>query len=144
MAVCSQCGVEDPEQFRFCGGLRECLACTAGGASPDAQDGEGGSSAIWWAAGTVIIGQEGPGDHFHVVAEREVLVSVDDEPVSRLGPGAHFGEIALLRNVPRTATVRAQGQVRLHVLDRGDFLEAVTGNPRSAELAEVVVRDRLT
>lgn len=95
------------------------------------------------APGTVIIRQGHPGDRFYVVADGEVLVSIDDEPVRRLGPGGHVGEIELLRNVPRTATVRAQSKVRLYVLDRNDFLEAVTGNPASVALAEAVVADRL-
>ncbi len=95
-------------------------------------------------AGTVIIQQGDPGDRFYVVAEGEVLASIDDTPVRRLGPGAHFGEIALLRNVPRTATVTAHSKARLHALNREDFLGAVTGNASSAALAEAVVRDRLS
>jgi CRP-like cAMP-binding protein len=100
--------------------------------------------ALEVAAGTVIIRQGDPGVRFYVVAEGEVLVSIDDEPVRQLGAGAYVGEIALLRDVPRTATVRAQSKVRLYALDRDDFLEAVTGNPTSAKMTEAVVRDRLS
>ena len=94
-------------------------------------------------AGTIIIRQGDPGDRFYVVADGEVVASIDDAPVRQLGVGAHFGEIALLRNVARTATVKAQSKVRLYALDREAFLEAVAGNARSAALAEAIVSDRL-
>jgi CRP-like cAMP-binding protein len=60
-----------------------------------------------------------------------------------VGPGDSFGEIALLRDVPRTATVRALMPVTLAVLARQDFLDAVTGHGESSALAEGVVRRHL-
>jgi CRP-like cAMP-binding protein len=49
----------------------------------------------------------------------------------------------LLREIPRTATVTAQKDTRLYALERDDFLEAVTGQPQSAEAADAVTRARL-
>jgi CRP-like cAMP-binding protein len=60
-----------------------------------------------------------------------------------LGPGSSFGEIALLRDAPRTATVSAAGAVRLLRLDRGPFLATVTGNRSSSDTANAVVGSRL-
>ena len=58
-----------------------------------------------------------------------------------MGP-AGFGEIALLRDTPRTATVRASGAVVLLALDRNRFLEAVIGQPYSARAADDLIRAR--
>ncbi len=57
--------------------------------------------------------------------------------------GDFFGEIALLRDVPRTASVSAVGPVSVLVIDREEFLAGVGGHPRSAGAAETVVSDRL-
>jgi MFS family permease len=95
------------------------------------------------AAGASIIREGEPGDRFYVVDDGEVEVSVGGAVVRRQGPGSSFGEIALLRNVPRTATVRAVGDVRLLALERDVFLSAVTGHRRSRSAAEAVVAERL-
>jgi MFS family permease len=94
-------------------------------------------------AGTVLIRQGDHGDRFYVVESGRLRVSVDGSPGRELGPGDSFGEIALLRDVPRTATVETETESRLHALERDDFLDAVTGHPPSARAADAVVGARL-
>jgi predicted MFS family arabinose efflux permease len=93
-------------------------------------------------AGAVVFRAGDPGDRFYVVGEGEVEVELADG-AQRLGPGEGFGEIALLRDVPRTATVTARSDVVLYALERDDFIAAVTGHPESAEAADVLVSTRL-
>lgn len=94
-------------------------------------------------AGDELIRFGDHGDRFYVVDKGEVEILVDDEPPRREGEGTYFGEIALLRDVPRTATVRAAADSDLFALDRDDFLPAVTGHAGSAQAADVVVSTRL-
>jgi hypothetical protein len=94
-------------------------------------------------AESVVIRQGEHGDHFYIVVAGRLVVEVDGQPVRELGPSASFGEIALLRDVPRTATVRAVDDTELVALGRRPFLEAVTGQPASLGAAEDVVRHHL-
>jgi MFS family permease len=93
--------------------------------------------------GTVVVREGDPGDRFYLLAEGTVEVSEYGRTLSELGPGGYFGEIALIRDVPRTATVTAKTSVVLYALDREDFLAAVTNHEPSAEAAEEVVSARL-
>jgi MFS family permease len=93
--------------------------------------------------GTVIVREGDAGDRFYIVAEGEVEISEEGKPIAELETGGYFGEIALIRDVPRTATVTAKTPVVLYALDREDFLAAVTSHAPSADAAEEVVSARL-
>jgi MFS family permease len=95
------------------------------------------------AAGEEICAQGAPGERFYLLVSGEVEVVRDGAHVALLGPGDYFGEIALLRDVPRTATCSAAADAVLLTLDRDVFVAAVTGNVRSEQEAEDVVSDRL-
>ncbi len=95
------------------------------------------------AAGETVFRQGEPGDRYYLVEAGRVSVTVDGAAAPELGPGDAFGEIALLRDVPRTATVAALEDTRLLALEREHFLAAVTGHPDSTAAADEVVGARL-
>jgi len=95
------------------------------------------------AAGATVIRQGDPGDRFYVVESGRLGVTVDGSSAGELTAGDSFGEIALLRNVPRTATVIAESDAQLQALGRDEFLAAVTGHPPSARAADAIVGARL-
>jgi CRP-like cAMP-binding protein len=90
----------------------------------------------------VIVRQGEPGDRFYVIESGEVDVTADGTLVRTLGAGDCFGEIALLHDVPRTATVTARTDVQLYALDRPDLVEAVSRNVRAAEAASRLIQAR--
>jgi MFS family permease len=85
--------------------------------------------------GEYVIRQGDPGRTFFLIDEGSAAVSRDGRPLRTLGPGAGFGEIALIDDVPRTASVRAIGPLTAYSIDRDEFLEAVTGHVISRSLA---------
>ncbi len=95
------------------------------------------------AAGENVITAGEGGDRFYVVADGRVDVTENGRLVRSLERGSGFGEIALLHDVPRTATCTAVTAAHLYALERADFLEAVTGHPQAAEEARRLVADRL-
>jgi MFS family permease len=94
-------------------------------------------------AGETIFHQGDHGDRFYIVDSGEIEIEIDGREANVLGPGDHFGEIALLHDIPRTATARARKETQLYALDRDAFLGAVTGHAGSSEAAETVVATRL-
>jgi MFS family permease len=95
------------------------------------------------AAGTVIVAEGDTAHEFFVILDGEVEVTHDDQVLRREGPGEVFGEIALLRDVRRTATVTAVTDVELLVLGRKPFLETVSGTLESLRAAEDLAWRRL-
>ena len=94
-------------------------------------------------AGTAVVREGEIGHHLYVIEDGELEVIHHDHPVATLGPGDSFGEIALLRHVPRTATVVARTPATLLSLEREGFLEEVTGHPVVRKAVDVTVQERL-
>ena len=89
-------------------------------------------------AGTAIVREGEVGDRYYVIAKGEVEVAG-----KRLGRGSGFGEIALLRDVPRTATVTSATGVTLYTLEREEFVAAVTGHEPAKATADEIIAARL-
>lgn len=79
------------------------------------------------AAGEEPIRQGDAGDRFYVIESGDAAVIINGHQVRAIGPGDDFGERALLRDTPRTATVRAESDMRLLAIEREMFLQAITG-----------------
>jgi MFS family permease len=94
-------------------------------------------------AGTTIFRRGDEGDRFYVIDEGTVEVQVDSSAPLELGRGDFFGEIALLRDVPRTATVTARTDTRLYSLNWDAFVPAVSGHGPSRRAADTVIGMRL-
>ncbi len=94
-------------------------------------------------AGRVVVAEGEAGDRFYLVESGEVVVARAGQELRREGPGEFFGEIALLRDVPRTATVTTTQDTVLRVLGREAFLAALDGSSEVRTRAEDVVARRL-
>jgi hypothetical protein len=95
-------------------------------------------------AGAVVMREGEVGDHFHLIVDGAAAVSVHGAPRPSLQRGDCFGEIALLRDIPRTATVTAERPLRTLALGREEFLTAVTGNSMSNMAADALAAQRLS
>jgi MFS family permease len=93
-------------------------------------------------AGEVVIRSGETGDRFYIVGDGELEISADGIRTTARRMD-YFGEIALLRDVPRTATVTALIDTRLYTLRREDFLAAVTGHRAAHAAGDAVVAERL-
>jgi len=82
-----------------------------------------------YGAGEALIKQGTAGYEFIVILEGEVEVSVDGQVVATLGPGDHVGEMALLSNSPRNATVTAKDKVRALLVGSREFNALVAVSP---------------
>jgi MFS family permease len=95
------------------------------------------------AAGTVVIREGETGDRFYAIATGELQVTKDGRNVKLLRRGDGFGEIALIQDVPRTATVTATTNAELFSLTKEPFILALTGHASSARAAGDMVSQRL-
>jgi MFS family permease len=94
-------------------------------------------------AGETVFSKGDAGDAFYVVEDGTLLLSLDGSAPRQLRQGDFFGEIALLRDVPRTATITAETDSALLSLRRDDFLPVVTGHAGASAAAAAVVGARL-
>jgi CRP-like cAMP-binding protein len=94
------------------------------------------------AVGDAIFRQGDHGDRYYLVADGRVDVTIDGEVRRSLERGEGFGEIALLRDVPRTATITATTALHLYALERDHFLTAVTGHAETTDTAEALIASR--
>jgi len=95
------------------------------------------------SSGETVFREGDHGDRFYVVEDGRCAITIDGETIRDALPGDAFGEIALLRDVPRTATVAAVEDAKLLALERDDFIAAVTGHAPSREAADAVIGSRL-
>jgi hypothetical protein len=94
-------------------------------------------------AGTVLIRQGDPGDAYYAIAAGELDARQDGHFLRRCGRGEGVGEIALLRAIPRTATVVAHTAATVYKLDRDPFLTAVLGHAPTQRQADRIADTRL-
>ena len=97
--------------------------------------------AVSVAAGEVVIREGEVGDRFYIVDHGQLEV-VGPGVRATAGAGDYFGEIALIRDVPRTATVTAVADSRLYAMERSDFVAAVTSHSGVRAAGEEVVHQR--
>jgi len=93
--------------------------------------------------GVELITQGEAGDRYYILGTGAAEVFIDGNLVNTLGPGEGFGEIALLRDVPRTATIRTTEPSEVFALERDTFLDAVSSTRRSNAAADETVNRRL-
>jgi MFS family permease len=95
-------------------------------------------SAIY-EPGDVIVREGEPGERFYMIVEGRARASKDGRQLNEMAAPDSFGEIALLRRIPRVVTITATSRLQARILAREEFLAAVTGNPESVESADEVV-----
>jgi hypothetical protein len=101
------------------------------------------ATSVSVGADQIVVSRGEAGRHFYVIATGRAAVELGDGTTRELGPGDFFGEIALLRDVPRTATVRAVEALRIYAVERDEFIAAVTGHAPTLAAAESIVTSRL-
>ena len=82
-----------------------------------------------FAAGKVLCKEGESGGEFYVIMSGEVEVTRGGKAVATVGDGGFFGEVSLVQDVPRNATVTATTPIRSFVLTRGRFLKLLDDQP---------------
>jgi hypothetical protein len=95
------------------------------------------------APGVVLMREGEPGDCVYVLAEGAVAIDVHGEFVAERHAGEFIGEIAIVRHIPRTATVTCSTSVLLYELDREMFCAAISAHPRTSETVRATADRRL-
>jgi len=90
-----------------------------------------------YESGDAVIREGEPGERFYMIVEGRA--SKDGRLLNELAALGSFGEIALLRRMPRVVTITATSRLKTRILDREEFLAAVTGNPESVDSADEVI-----
>jgi CRP-like cAMP-binding protein len=106
------------------------------------------AESLQFAAGDAVVRQGDPADRFYIITQGEVTVTRQDPSgtevqVATLGPGQFFGEIGLLADAPRNATVAARTPIEVLALDRETFRSVTESSEGTAEDLAEVVRKRL-
>jgi MFS family permease len=94
-------------------------------------------------AGAEVIRQGDVGDRFYVIDDGRFEIVIDGKRIALQGEGQYFGEIALLKDVPRTATVRAVEDGAVWALDQEEFLATLTDLPQAASAAHAISAERI-
>jgi CRP-like cAMP-binding protein len=94
-------------------------------------------------AGKVLAREGEPGHEFFVIEEGTATATLRGGETARMGPGECFGELALLNRAPRAATVQAETEMRLVVLDAREFANLIDDVPRVARSVMAAVAERL-
>jgi hypothetical protein len=95
------------------------------------------------SSGTAVIKQGDHGDYYYAVADGELAISRDGQLVQMVSRGDGFGEIALIRDVPRQASVTAVTDASLYALHKDLFLQTLTGHITAASAARAVIAKHL-
>jgi MFS family permease len=94
-------------------------------------------------AGQVLFHAGDAGDRYYLIDDGNVRIEPPGQAARVLGPSEGFGEIALIRDVPRTASARAETPIRLYALHGDEFVSTVTGHATSAAAADAVIASRM-
>jgi CRP/FNR family transcriptional regulator, cyclic AMP receptor protein len=96
-----------------------------------------------FSEGVTVAGEGAPGYSFFVIGEGTAVVSSDDDELARLGPGDFFGEVAMLGDGRRSATVPTTSSARLFVMFGTEFRRLQEAQPEIAARLEAAMAERV-